>query len=1087
MTPQDKAFLDADFHWVSTLQGIWRDHPSHVEALQQAAADRIMDAFRTLRRENAENAVGQVVNGPAGSGKTHLIGTLRRSVWAEGGWFVLIDVVGITDFWRTAAFGFIRSLRQSMPDGRSQYQAVFEAALEHVPQETRRKVFSAGEDLGSGAIRTVNFFVRALQAAFPQEGMQHSNVVRALLLQGDPDAAEIAYSWLQGLEIDVADRRPLGFTAPSPPPEAIVAGVSWLMSLGGPVMIAVDQIDAIVTAGNIVAEVGAGKAADLDDETEARARSIIQVLAGGLMDLFDQTHRTMTVVTCLNETWSILRQKALQSALHRFVPAPLLLNSSASAADSVAALIAGRLAPAFARHSVEPPSPTWPFLPSVLAELKGNWPRQILMQCEAYRLRCLGAGEVLDCARLNDEVTAPSPPPDLAAAFTAHRASAKIGDLVSSVDDGGPVGACLRDALALYARQLTLPESVDAAIAALATDPRPALHARLSFTFHEQNELEKHYCFRVLAHASALAVQPRLRAAMTDAGVDKKLPFRHLFIVRNEPMPSGKVTKQLCDRLAADGGVVVPLSVEDLRTFAALRDMDTAKLDGFDAWLRECKPLCETSFFQSVGLCPPPVSPTEAAVERQAPISDALTTKVLAAEPIPTSREAPSAAGSPSASPTSPATAGEEAQESGSAVPSQLSLRESLPATIVLGTRVQGGGTGPEVRLPVSLLTRHTAIFAGSGSGKTVLLRRIVEEVALRGVPAIVLDTNNDLARLGLPWPERPAAFSDADVSAAARYADTVEVVVWTPGVAAGRPLTLAVLPDFSALKGTGASAERAEAVTMAFATLAPLVGAKGASKDLKEGVLTEALASFAVEGRSGIDAFIDYLADLPAEVSKQSKATKLSGEMADQLRAKIALNPLLSAAGQPLDPSILFTAERADATRISVINLAGLSDDSRQDFVNQLQMALFTFIRKHPSATPRLYVVDEAQNFAPSQTNTASKASAKALAAQARKFGLGLIFATQAPKGIDTNIVSNCTTHVYGRMSSPALIAATEEMMAAKGKAAKDLGSLSAGLFYVATEGLAQPVKIRAPLCLSWHPQNPATPEQIVEMTAAK
>ena len=80
MTPQDKAFLDADFRWVSTLQGIWRDHPSHVEALQQAAADRIMDAFRTLRREKAENAVGQVVNGPAGSGKTHLIGTLRRSV-----------------------------------------------------------------------------------------------------------------------------------------------------------------------------------------------------------------------------------------------------------------------------------------------------------------------------------------------------------------------------------------------------------------------------------------------------------------------------------------------------------------------------------------------------------------------------------------------------------------------------------------------------------------------------------------------------------------------------------------------------------------------------------------------------------------------------------------------------------------------------------------------------------------------------------------------------------------------------------------------------------------------------------------------
>ncbi len=54
----------------------------------------------------------------------------------------------------------------------------------------------------------------------------------------------------------------------------------------------------------------------------------------------------------------------------------------------------------------------------------------------------------------------------------------------------------------------------------------------------------------------------------------------------------------------------------------------------------------------------------------------------------------------------------------------------------------------------------------------------------------------------------------------------------------------------------------------------------------------------------------------------------------------------------------------------------------------------------------------DEAQNFAPSMASTAIKASAIALARQGRKFGLGMIFATQAPKGIDTNIVSNCVTH---------------------------------------------------------------------------
>jgi DNA helicase HerA-like ATPase len=179
------------------------------------------------------------------------------------------------------------------------------------------------------------------------------------------------------------------------------------------------------------------------------------------------------------------------------------------------------------------------------------------------------------------------------------------------------------------------------------------------------------------------------------------------------------------------------------------------------------------------------------------------------------------------------------------------------------------------------------------------------------------------------------------------------------------------------------------------------------------------------------------------------------------------------SAPGQTLDPAVLFTAANAGKTRISVINFAGLhSDTSRQDFTNQLQMALFTYIRKHPSETPRLYVLDEAQNFAPAIGTTASKASAKALAAQARKFGLGMIFATQAPKGIDTNIVSNCTTHFYGRMNSPELTDSTKEMMAARGKAAQDLGALTTGTFYYSTEHMPYPIKLKTPLCLRVRPE---------------
>jgi hypothetical protein len=291
--------------------------------------------------------------------------------------------------------------------------------------------------------------------------------------------------------------------------------------------------------------------------------------------------------------------------------------------------------------------------------------------------------------------------------------------------------------------------------------------------------------------------------------------------------------------------------------------------------------------------------------------------------------------------------------------------------------------------------------------------------------------------------------------------------------------LSLALLPDFGALGDD--PDERAQAVEMARATLAPFIGATGAGAKLKEGVLADALRRFSREGGSTLGGFIDLLSDLPDEVSEIGNARKLASAIADQLRAAIATNPLMQSRGTPLDPHALFHGAD-NKIRISVINFAGLpSDEARQSFVNQLQMSLFTWIRRNPSPTGRLYVLDEAQNFAPSQRSTACKESTVSLAAQARKYGLGMIFATQAPKGIDNKIVSNCTTQFYGRMSAPATIEATRELMAAKGGGGEDIGRLTRGEFYFSTEGTGRPMKIRTPLCLTWHPPNPLPAEEVV------
>jgi hypothetical protein len=84
---------------------------------------------------------------------------------------------------------------------------------------------------------------------------------------------------------------------------------------------------------------------------------------------------------------------------------------------------------------------------------------------------------------------------------------------------------------------------------------------------------------------------------MTASGIDEKLTFRHLFILRNADFPSGKVTNELKTRFLGDGGKCVAVAEDDLRTFLALRELLATEPDGLMAWLQATKPLCKTAFF----------------------------------------------------------------------------------------------------------------------------------------------------------------------------------------------------------------------------------------------------------------------------------------------------------------------------------------------------------------------------------------------------------------------------------------------------------------------------------------------------------
>ena len=1069
MTSEFDAFRAIKFDWTRQLKGVWRDPHYHVPSLHRQTVDDVRDHFflNTVDPDPDDEPLGRVIVAPKGFGKTHLIGELRRQVWEREGWFVLLDFIGVKDFWSSVALGFLNSLQVRMADGKTQYDRLVlrVAKLLEIDEElttTSERWRGQPRDL---IVELVRLFTRSLARKYPGEAIQHLDVVTALVLltSEDLDCHSIAHGWLQGMSVDGEDVRALGFKEDNSPIK-VVQGISWIMSRVAPTLIAIDQIDAIVTAS--ASRARAANSGAMQEQKEAQ--SIVDALAQGLMDLHEYKRRAVTVISCLEATWKVVEDTTSVPMADRYRP-PLTLRAL-SAVETARALVAARLGTAYAARGFEPPFTTWPFVDSAFESALGLSPRELLKLCDRHQQDCIAAGEVTLCKSFD----ATQPPPREGGEKTAgldqvYQSELKAAVIANLIDAEGEdqFRELMDGTLRLLEKHYDLADDVNSEVQHDPDQKRPSLHGRLSFTFLSEGSREQHYCFRLLEHSNARAFQTRLKAAMTASGIDTALKFRHLFILRRGAPPSGPRTTALFDQFLKAGGKFIAPTDGDLRAFVALAAMDARKLPDFDAWLRQQQPLFKTRLFQEAGLCPPPFlapNPPAAPDELAPPPQDKPTP--AEAKPAPTQTPVGAQAEKPKAPP---------------AAPRKPAASERL---IPIGRRYERGALGDPVTLATDLLPRHVAVLAGPGSGKTVLLRRIVEEAALLGIPSIVLDPNNDLSRLGDAWPTRPESWSEEDAAKAETYRACADVVIWTPGVTSGNPISLNLLPDFASIDDAD---EREQAIGMAWATLIPFLPGGGEKANRKKGVLADAIRSFAAGRGGALTDLIALLAELPDEVSEDSNAQKLASEIADQLRAAIAMNPLLKSIGEPLDPKTLFKGP-SGKTRVSVINLAGLaSEEARDSFVNRLQMSLFTFIKRNPNPTGCLYVIDEAQSFAPSGAGTACKASALSLAAQARKYGLGMMFATQTPKGVDNKIVSNCTTHVYGRMNAPATIDAIHDLMTAKGGGGDDIGKLSKGEFYYSTEGSLRPLKVRTSLCLSWHPPNPPTVEEVIQKARSK
>lgn len=1076
-----QALASADFDWCVRLRDVWIDNDNDVPDLHAVLREQFITQLASLHQNRGKSPLGWPIVGSGGTGKTHLLGCFRKMTIERDAAFVLVDMTDVNDFWHTALQGYLDSLQELVFDQTTQQDVILrrflklicpkEALEESLPKLTRTAPHILKKNIG--------LILGYLNKKYPQDTLKNQDVIRAVccLNSENFEVQSIGLAWLQGQTLEDSTQREFGFTRPRLSARDIVFSLSWYMSLTGPTVVAFDQLDPIVHQISLV-----GLAPE-DDPQRIKAKAIVQQIGTGFAAI-PEMYWTFPIISCVESTWELMKTNVLHTAIQRFGPHHRLL--SASSERFVSTLVGKRLQKAHKATGFTAPHTTWPFLPSALAELSNDPPRGILRKCDEFRRAMLAEGRVREVHSFVGEQKKfdPSEPDSLSKSLkeldVRFEHLKQQGDVARLLDETkedkalAPLFVAALKCLTIEHRD-SIPGNVDTIVEQDfpgAANSRP-LHARLRLVFHDENGREEHYCVRGIEWANARAYQNRLTAAITQSGIDRKLQFRRLTIARTSPSPGGDKTAEINQNFVNAGGQFHKASETELRTLSALSHLLSENDTLLDTWLQNRKPvstlkelvnrLVRGSLFVEVK----PVSGTEGTSRTTAGESRMDDAKAAAVQP-----SEPPALSEPS---TLSKAEGPAQPDDSLILPPAVNTKALL---LPLGTRVQSFGDPELIQIPAGVLAKHTIIMGGAGSGKTVTVRRIVEEAALAGIPSIVIDCAQDMSTFDEARKSVDPHWRAGDAERAKRFAAATDFVVYTPGKSAGRPLTLEPIPDLTPLREDADELE--SAVAMVHGALASVV-ASGRSQraQSKLGILTNTLTFFAKHvSKTSLPALIELLNELPEQALLGiANERKLAREMADALRIELVGNPLLKGSGTPLDPAILFGDDKPNGrTRISSISLVGLpSLEQQRSFINQLAMLLFAWIKKNPHppagrALRGLLVIDEAKDFIPAIKASSCKESMMRLAAQARKYKLGLVLATQHPKDIDTKIVGNCATQFYGRMVSPASLATATDLLNNLGATSANLSKLKTGQFYVnfPDGGLKSPALIQMPNSLT-------------------
>jgi DNA helicase HerA-like ATPase len=413
---------------------------------------------------------------------------------------------------------------------------------------------------------------------------------------------------------------------------------------------------------------------------------------------------------------------------------------------------------------------------------------------------------------------------------------------------------------------------------------------------------------------------------------------------------------------------------------------------------------------------------------------------------------------------------------------------DELPLSVLLNengdnaSSIYAGRTLGDSAKPVTLnkdvLKRHAAVLGGSGSGKTTLALCLIEQLLLRGIPAVLIDRKGDLCSYANPdvWRANDNEFTERR-GEREKLADAIDVAVYTPGRTSGRPISITLLP-------TGISElpehEQQLLANLSAAALGDMLHLKNSATHQKQsGTLSVALKILGSRSRAevGLGDLIRLLEDEDPELSDLTQRMDPSGKIRRDLVAQLDSlrhrnSALFEGAGENLRMESLLGIgpyARDGRTRLSVIYTGFLGDNENILFwVAQFLSEALRFCQRNPhDGLQAVVMFDEADLYIPANAKPATAEPLQSLLKRARSAGLGMMLATQSPGDLDYRSRDQITSWFIGRVREDTALKKLRAAFQSESglDPAAVLPGQTVGEFHLVQEGLVRSMKAQRSL----------------------